>query len=196
MTVLEKINHRLSVRGTKLVLEKRLSPTSPAIRLLGPQDLRKRLGEINFDDLCMPELEEKLSGFNITPVVSGSRYPSFADRYYDCRDWTFDRIGRPKLTYRDGGARADILRQQDLRGISWCKFPVPDAIVAYFFFEEESSSPNKQVCSEVFHWGIVEKVEPEIRVISKWGDSHVYRHPLDLVPTHYGDALYFFKVKK
>lgn len=102
---------------------------------------------------------------------------------YDCRDWAFDEVGLPQYTGRDGGGTADELMHNDLPGLSWVlPTPVEKSIVMYF----DGDYP--------VHWGVVVGGNGKIFINSKWGDGDVYCHPLEIVPSFYGDYVGFFRI--
>lgn len=79
-----------------------------------------------------------------------------------------------------------FLRQQGYRQV---EIPVSDDIVAY-----TDSSPQCIAREEAFflHFGILRL---GAKVVSKFNQGPVVQHPINLVPSNYGDSAYFLRKK-
>ncbi|MCK4996936.1 hypothetical protein KAS08_01410 [Candidatus Pacearchaeota archaeon] len=127
-------------------------------------------------------LFKKPEGVELNLLEDASNYSSMGVPYYDCRDWAFDNVGLYKYSWREGNDVANKLRFEDLPDIQWIPKPERGSIVMYFNLKN------------VTHWGIVDKIEEDIYINSKWGEGHIYNHTLDCIPMEYGNYAEFFRV--
>jgi len=111
------------------------------------------------------------------------KYPTTYRCSCECRDWAFDKVGLSHYTLREGWFCANELISRDFSDIRWTPKPEENSVVMY-----------SDGGSRVLHWGVVEDVEDDISVNSKWGRGHVYNHPLWSIPSSYGDYAVFFEV--
>jgi len=195
-SLIEKINSTISRWDMRIRIEEIFDGSRQVYVIQGGESARKEIQNIELKKLdSVTELIEIYKDFEIIPLELSDKFENYKmpgernERFYDCRDWAFDKAGLPQLTFRQSFCKADILVARDLHGVTWIPDPEEDAIVMYFNLIKglKTSSPD------VKHWGILSGVNGRIIVQSKWGKRHVYEHPLEMSPAEYGDHVFFFR---
>ena len=184
-TLLNRINEN-AILDMNVTFEDVLGKGRFAFVFSGGEKIREELTEISGPLLIV---NRRLFGTNITAIQT--KY-AFESEKYDCREWAFDQIGLPQYTRREKGGRSpNRLLLADLPELRWTDSPKKGSLVLYFSLPFD---PDKLLTKEtsVEHWGVVCDTESSIGVGSKWGEHHVYAHPLELLPHIYGQCAMFF----
>lgn len=196
--LIEEVNKRLTKWDMQItikdILQGILRKGRPALVISGGESIRDTIDKIKVDR-PISEIEKDFRKYGILLIENSEKFPDYRrpnetqDGYYDCQDWTFDRVGLPHLTYREGGLKAYELLHNDLPGVNWISDPEINSVVLYFRYRGRFSP------AKVEHWGVVSNLDGDIKVQSKWGKGHVYEHPLGMVPIYLGNCIYFFRPK-
>jgi hypothetical protein len=170
-----KLNRSSSQHGVLFSIEDLLGNGKPTFVMSGGEHLRKRVSEIakSGDDLL--QINRMLAA-EVAGVQAIEPRTKYKDQEH-CFQWMCRTLyGRVDSTLDADSLNFNLIGQPEI-----------GAAVAYF-------KANSQGCAERTHFGVVVDVEKQVVVDSKWGNGHVYRHLLPLVPNSYGNALYFLKV--
>ncbi|MBT3940854.1 hypothetical protein HOD83_03450 [Candidatus Woesearchaeota archaeon] len=181
--LISNINQFSARFGIKASIEDVLDRT--AFVFSGGEALREALDEVSGP---VRRVQRALSGTGVSVIKSQYSFPN-SGKFDDCRSWAFDQVG---LSIYGRGRHANILLKDDLRGLRWIPSPKIGSVALYFslpvYADKLLTAKNP-----VEHWGIVRDASEGIIVDSKWGSEHVFRHPVERVPTAYGNGAMFFE---
>mgnify|MGYP001604471914 CR=1 FL=1 len=111
-----------------------------------------------------------------------------------CADYVFGRImqepwAQINLQFIEE-LWSDTIRFLEGKGYYEVEMPKKGVMVAYFNTDYSAVLEGARLGQAIAkHFGVFQNN----RVISKWSRGHVYRHPIESVPTLYGDEARFFR---